>query len=173
MFFNAFSTLAYGVFRYLLLHSGFAMRFVISSSEVRFLSDIHFRSVLCPPAQERNIYLALAQRLWVETFEQSESERAFVLRPAMLAKWLHLRRAVVPSGYGTPLVDEVHDLSASWVGLLHTYRARCVMMGDPHQRWNGRISEPGTALIKVIDGNPGALALRHAGDGSNRLFVVQ
>jgi glucose/arabinose dehydrogenase len=32
---------------------------------------------------------------------------------------------------------------------------------------------PGTALIKVIDGNIGSLALRHAGDGTGRLFVVQ
>jgi hypothetical protein len=34
--------------------------------------------------------------------------------------------------------------------LLHTYGARCVMMGDPHQRWNGRISEPRLGSAKPL-----------------------
>ncbi len=95
-------------------------------------------------------YLAAAEHVWRSMFD-AELQRSTLLSlsPAHIGKWLALRGVTPPQDMGMLLVDEAHDLSASWKQLLAGHAPGVVSLGDPHQCLSGTV--PRWAASKVLE----------------------
>ena len=63
-----------------------------------------------------------------------------------IGKWLALHRARIPTLWGTLLIDEGHDMSPAWKGLLSGYEGSVISLGDPNQRLVGRAPRFATGM---------------------------
>jgi len=115
------------------------------------LGQFHFARHVPYAAIEARRWIEIGQRVWECMFAglgSNDAGAAFDINTVHLVKWLSVRGAAVPDGFGTLLVDEAHDLSAPWRALLQAYPHGCVLMGDPYQRLFGHV--PRATQAKTI-----------------------
>jgi len=111
------------------------------ATEDPILDKRHFKRAL-PFSVDATPYVSVANQLWVAMFARVPPTGAvFSISLSHLGKWLSLHQANIPISYGTLLVDEAHDLTPAWRYLFLRYQGGCVLMGDPYQRLQGRVSK--------------------------------
>ncbi|MCF7749711.1 hypothetical protein KQ945_03050 [Bacillus subtilis subsp. subtilis] len=96
-------------------------------------------------------FIAAAEHVWRCMFDPALQKTPLLsLNVDHIGKWLALHRARIPATWGTLLVDEGHDMSPAWKGLLSGYEGSVISLGDPNQRLVGRAPRFATGMTLEI-----------------------
>lgn len=92
-------------------------------------------------------FIASAEHVWRSMFDPALQKNTLLsLNVDHIGKWLALHHARIPTTWGTLLIDEGHDMSPAWKGLLSGYEGSVISLGDPNQRLVGRAPRFATGM---------------------------
>lgn len=111
------------------------------------LEPRHFVRALPWAMVDAGPYIAAAEHVWRCMFDPAVQKTTLLsLNVDHIGKWLALHRARIPTLWGTLLIDEGHDMSPAWKGLLSGYEGSVISLGDPNQRLVGRAPRFATGM---------------------------
>jgi len=111
------------------------------------LEPRHFARALPWAMIDAGPYIAAAEHVWRCMFDPAVQKTPLLsLNVDHIGKWLALHGARIPTLWGTLLIDEGHDMSPAWKGLLSGYEGSVISLGDPNQRLVGRAPRFATGM---------------------------